>query len=403
MADAPPGPGTINLQASDALKSVDFPQRAKRLFSAETYSDFVRESLRLLAERPQTALLYDSTIDEPVAALMDTMRAAFSLSVSPRYVSVFADGNPYAVQALSQRFDVSPRQILTTTGATSGLTQLLKALLVRGDRVLVENPGFDLLIQTARDVGAVVETFERPAPSFAVDLEDLERKLATGPKAVILTNLHNPSGVLTSEAALRRIATAAARVGAYVIVDEVYAEFATEGAPPCAARLAENLISVSSLSKVFGLFALKFGWIIGSDTVIDRVRTAMPEGDLGVSKLAHAVAAHVLEEREVYELHWKRILASTRPVAERHVARMKAEGLLDGEIPPHGNMAFLRTPGFDDSLALARALLLDHDLLVAPGEYFGRPGFIRLGFGSEPAELDRRLARLHQGLKSLVR
>lgn len=154
---------------------------------------------------------------------------------------------------------------------------------------------------------------------------------------------------------------------------------------------------------MFGLFSLKFGWICASPDDIARIQARSPEGDVGVSKLAHAVAAQALEESELFDLHWKRLLAETRPVAERHLRAMNAAGLLAGDMPAFGSMAFPKVVGVDDTLALAKSLWVGADLLVAPGEYFGLPGHIRLGFGSEPAALDQALGRLHGALADMAR
>jgi aspartate/methionine/tyrosine aminotransferase len=379
------------------------PGRADRLFAASTYSDWVRETMRLRVEHPTTVALFESTIDEPLPALMEVIRHGFSLSVSPRYVSVFAGGNRFAIEALARRYGVGADQILTTTGATSALRLVLKGLVEDGDHVLIENPGFDLLASVANESRARVSPFTRRAPDFAVDLDDLARKIGPRTRAIVLTNLHNPSGALTSDADLRKVAALAAQVGARVIVDEVYADFARPTLARSAATLADNIIAISSLTKVFGLFSLKFGWICASPDDIARIQARSPEGDVGVSKLAHAVAAQALEESELFDLHWKRLLAETRPIAERHLRAMTADGLLAGGMPAFGSMAFPKVVGVDDTLSLAKSLWVGSDLLVAPGEYFGLPGHIRLGFGSEPAALDQGLGRLHGVLADMAR
>ena len=359
--------------------------------------------MRLRVEHPTTIALFESTIDEPLPALMEVIRHDFSLSISPRYVSVFASGNRFAIEALARRYGVGVDQILTTTGATSALGLVLKALVENDDdQVLIESPGFDLLARVARESRARVETFNRRAPDFAVDLDDLSRKIGPRTRAIVLTNLHNPSGALTSDADLLEISTLAAAVGAWVIVDEVYADFARPGLTRSAAVLAKNVIAVSSLTKVFGLFSLKFGWICAAPDDIARVQARSPEGDIGVSKLSHAVAARVLEESEVFDLHWKRLLTKTRPIAEHHLRAMNVDGLLAGDMPTFGSMAFPKVVGIDNTLMLAKTLWVRNDLLVAPGEYFGLPGHIRLGFGSEPAALDQALGALHRALADLA-
>jgi aspartate/methionine/tyrosine aminotransferase len=373
------------------------------LFDAPSYADWVRGAMRIKQAQPNVSILFESTIAEPTEALIDVVREAFSEEVTSRYVSVFADGNRYAIEAVARRYGLAADQILATTGATGALALVLKALVAEGDHVLVERPGFDLLARLASDAGARVEDVVRSGPRHAVDLDDLRRRLNPRTRAVLITNLHNPTGAWASPDEIAAIAAVAATVGAVLVVDEVYADFAAaEGAPP-AATLGANIITVSSLTKVFGLFALKFGWLAADAALVARLRRAAPDGDMGVSKLSHAVAAHVLESPAPFETHWRSVLDETRPVAAAHVTALVADGLLAGDFPAHGCMYFPQVPGVDDTRALARRLLEEFDVLVAPGEYFGAPGHIRIGFGADPAAIDEGMQRLRRGLEHLLR
>jgi len=357
--------------------------------------------MRIKAARPEVSILFDSTIAEPTADLVASVREAFSQQVTSRYVSVFADGNRYAIEAVAKRYGLATDQIVATTGATGALVMIFKALLADGDHVLVERPGFDFLSRLALDAGARVEAFDRHAPGYEVDLEDLRRRLTPRTRAVLITNLHNPSGVWLSPGQIAAIAEVAATVGAVLLVDEVYADFAAATGAPPAGTLGPNIVTVSSLTKVFGLFALKFGWLAGDADLVARLRASAPDGDMGVSKLSHAVAAHVLEAPGPFEAHWQSVLAATRPVVQRHVDALVADGLLAGDLPPYGCMYFPRVVGVGDTRALAQRLLAEFEVLVAPGEYFGAPGHVRIGFGADAAAIDRGLQRLRAGLTAL--
>ena len=379
----------------------DRPAQADLLFSAPTYAEWVRRGMALKASRPTTATLFESTIAEPAPELVEVIRHAFSLQTTSRYVSVFAGGNGFAIEAVARRYGAPRDTILTTTGATSALALVLKAVVGPGDHVLVESPGFDLLAGLARESGALVEGFKRRPPSFAVDLDDLQARIGPRTRAILLTNLHNPSGMLLDRADILAIAKLADAVGAVVVVDEVYADFARPTQADTAATVAPNVITVSSLTKVFGLFAVKFGWLCAAPPLLARIRAASPDGDIGISKLAHTVAALVLEEPEVFDLHWKRVLSATRPVAQQRLKAMIADGLLEGAMPAFGCMAFPKVVGVNDTLALARKLWVHYDLLVAPGEFFGLPGHIRLGFGADAGAVDENFKRLHLALSDL--
>ncbi|HEX7945807.1 MAG TPA: pyridoxal phosphate-dependent aminotransferase [Phenylobacterium sp.] len=373
------------------------------LFEAASYSDFVRGALRVKQARPSVAMLFESTISEPTAKLLEVIHEAFSADVSSRYVSVFADGNRYAIEAVSKRYGLAPDQIIATTGTTAALSMVFRALVAPGERVLVEQPGFDLIGRLAAEAGAVVDDLPRRAPDYGIDLADLADRLQPNTRCVVITNLHNPSGVRLAPEEIAAIAAVCARTGAVLVVDEVYADFAADAGAPPAASLAPNIISAASLTKVFGLFALKFGWLAAAPELTARIRQSAPDGDMGVSKLAHAVAAHVLESPEPFEAHWRRLLAANRPLLAGPLAALNAAGLLGGEIPPYGCMCFPRVVGVSDTRALARVLLRDFDVLVAPGEYFGLPGHIRIGFGAEANGIAVGLERLSAGLAKLAR
>lgn len=359
----------------------------------------MRGTLRAVEHHPNPAILYGSSISEPTDDLVEQVREAFSDNITSRYISVFSDGNRYVANAICARYRVKPEQIVTTTGVTSALSMIVKALAKPGDEVLIERPGFDLLTSIAREAGAKVAFMGRPAPEFKIDIGALARQLTSRTKLAIVTNLHNPSGTHLTPDEIQAIANILASVGAALVVDEVYADFARPVYSEPAATLAPNIISTNSLTKVFGLHALKCGWMIASPELLARIQNDSAEGDLGISKLSHAVAAHVLESASVFDKRWQKILAATRPVMNRHIAAMRADGLIEGELPEFGCMYFPKIRSADDTLALARTLWHRDGILVAPGEYFGAPGHVRIGFGGDEAELDRDLTRFHRALK----
>jgi aspartate/methionine/tyrosine aminotransferase len=371
---------------------------AADLFDARTYTDWARAAARLREGDAGPAILFDSTTSEPTAELARVARETFGEPVSDRFVSVFADGNPFARRALAARYGLPEDHFLMTTGATSALRLVMEALVTPGDEVLVERPGFDVLAQRAIAAGAKVRPFVRRAPDFRLDLAELRDALTPSTRAVLITNLHNPSGAWLSPHEI----TAAARIleaaGVVLVVDEVYVDYAAEAGAPPAARLGPNIVTLSSLTKVFGLFSLKFGWLAAQGELLARIRARAPDGDYGTSKLAHAVAAKVLEQPAPFEAHWRAGLDAARPMVSLFAERMRAAGVLEGEVPPYGCMYFPRIAGVDDTLDLARWLFREHDVLVAPGEYFGAPGHLRIGFGGDEEALARGLLRLETAL-----
>ncbi len=356
----------------------------------------MRSVLARVADEPTAALLFDSTIREPTDLLVQAVRKAFGGPVTDRYESVFSAGNRYVARAVAARHGVAPSQVLAATGATSAMAMASRAFVRPGDHVVVETPCFDLLPQLAQDAGARISHVARRPPAFGVDPDELAAALRPETRLIVLTQLHNPSGAALSEAELAALAQVARRAGVPILIDEVYADFI--GPRSSALRVAPDFIVAGSLTKVQGLFALRCGWLAAAPAHVARIEAANPQGDLGVSKLAHAVAALVLEDPEPFDAHWRGVLAQTRPIIARHAQAMGDDGSILGELPPHGCMFFPKVVGAEDTLALAEELWARHRLVVAAGEYFGLPGHIRIGFGGDAGELDTGLARLRAAL-----
>ena len=88
---------------------------------------------------------------------------------------------------------------------------------------------------------------------------------------ILITNLHNPSGALTDEDTLRRIGKSAERVGAKVVVNEAYLDALFDHRPQSAACLGDHFVITNSLTKAYGLSALRCGWILCEPGLADQM------------------------------------------------------------------------------------------------------------------------------------
>jgi aspartate/methionine/tyrosine aminotransferase len=113
------------------------------------------------------------------------------------------DGWPPLVEAIADRYGVSVDRVATAPGASGANFMALASLLRPGDEVLVEWPGYDPHAGAARFLGAKVNTFSRGwEERFALDPSHVEASLTPGTRAIVVTNLHNPSGAYATPEAL---------------------------------------------------------------------------------------------------------------------------------------------------------------------------------------------------------
>ncbi|RXZ65577.1 pyridoxal phosphate-dependent aminotransferase [Pelagerythrobacter rhizovicinus] len=366
-----------------------------------SYSQWVRDVIRKVrSERNLLISLFESSVPEPADLLHEVIREAFGETVTTRYASAFAGGNPYVIDQLAARYGVERERVLCTTGATGALSLLYRALLAPGERILAESPGFDIFDTVARSLNKPIDRFLRRGDGFTIDPDEVERAMTPQTRLILLSNLHNPSGMAIAPEVLAAIARMAEERGALVVVDEVYGEYAGDAFTPAASGNASPaLVSVSSLTKIWGLSTLRCGWIVAHPSVIEPVRALNREVEFGISNLAHAVAALVLEQRDRFERYREGMLQQARPIIESYHAHWLAEGLMAGRLPPHGCIAFPRAIGIDDTEHFSEWLADRCGVVVVPGEHFGAPGHIRIGFAHAPADVDYGLQALTDGLK----
>ena len=367
-----------------------------------SYAQWIRRTLRRVrAERTLLVSLFESSVPEPREMLRALVAEGFGQTITSRYASAFAGGNPFVVEQLMNRYRVDADRLLCTTGATGALSLIYRALLKPGDRVLIETPAFDLFDTIARSYGHGVDHFRRSGARFTIDPEEVAARIGPDTKLIVLSDLHNPSGMRTDPAVIAEIGRIAAARGVTVVVDEVYRDYADDAAAATpSVHLSPSIVTISSLTKIYGLSTLRCGWIVAAPEVMRTIRALNDEVEFGVSNLAHAVAAMVLERRNRFDAYSAGIVRRGRPVIEAYHAHWRANGLVDGELPDFGCIAFPRLIGIDDTDAFSDWIAARGAVVVAPGSYFGAPGHVRIGFGLEPTALEYGLQALTDGMKT---
>ncbi|MWC45659.1 Aspartate/methionine/tyrosine aminotransferase [Sphingomonas carotinifaciens] len=366
----------------------------------ETYAQWVRGVIGRKRSHARTIPLFDSSVPEPANLLQQTIEDGFRRPVTSRYTSAFNGGNPFVLELLATRYELPREQIICTTGATGALSLICRGLLSKADHVIVETPGFDLFSELARSAGAHVSYFRRAAEQgFAANVEAIAQQITPDTKLIMLSNLHNPSGATLSTEELNALVELAERHGILVAVDEVYSDYA---APLVSSKAAvgysPNFISINSLTKIFGLSTLRCGWLVAAPAVIEPLRDLSERQDFGISNLAHAVAALVLERAAQFRAVGDAILRPAREEMVRRFDTWRSRGLIAGELPEFGCICFPKLIGVRNTRAFSEALLAKSNVIVAPGEFFGEAGHVRLGFGRPLPELVAGLDALEEAL-----
>lgn len=364
-----------------------------------SFAHWVCDAIKLMRSgAPGKVGLFESSVPEPSTLLAETTSRAFRSGPPVSFTSVFMRSHPDVVLHLSNRYNVRSGNIRCTTGATTSVSLIYRALLSSNDTVLVEQPGFDIFANCARDAGLNASYFLREAPHFGVTIDQVLKALTPSTRMVVLSNLHNPSGVCLPNDVLADLADALRARNVFLLIDEVYRDYGGVQLQGLDVDEHANVIRIGSLTKTFGLNALRCGWMFASGDVQNRLSDYADRVDFSISKLAHCVAAEVLASGEAYDTWRDEIMDASLPVAENGLRNMVDKGLLEMQLPLSGCTCFPRVVGVKNTRALSRWLIARHGVVVVPGECFGMAGHIRIGFALDADLLGKGLDRLADGL-----
>jgi aspartate/methionine/tyrosine aminotransferase len=307
-------------------------------------------------------------------------------------------GYPPLLQAIAKRLGVETDSIVTATGTSLANHLAMAAIINEGDEILVEQPTYEPLLALARYLGANIRRFPRRfEDGFAILPGEVEKNMSSNTRLIVITNHHNPSGVLTSENTLREVGDLSQRVNARVLVDEVYLESMFDRRPPTALHLGPQFITTSSLTKAFGLSGLRCGWILAEPELVRKIWL--------LNDLFGVNAAHPAERLSVYAFD------QLPRIAAKAGARLKANRMLLNEfLDTRGDLETVRTDSGTimfprlregSSEGLCRLLREKYETSVVPGSYFEMQSHFRIGLGGSTEVLIEGLERLGKALDEL--
>lgn len=302
-------------------------------------------------------------------------------------------------RAIAHRYRVPVECVVSAAGTSMANYFALAACAEPGDEVLIEQPTYSLLLETSRYLGFEVRRFQRPAPAdYRIDLADLERQLSRNTKLIVLCNLHNPSGAITSESTLREIGRLAKTVGARVVVDEVYLEMLWQAEPRSAFHIDPDVfISTNSLTKAYGLSGIRCGWVLAAPEIVERIWHISDLHAAGNAHPAELLGVIAFEKLAKIAAMQKKRLDTNRDLLRKF---LESQPALEYFWPEHGTIVFPRVKN-GNGADLSERLRSQYDISVVPGEFFEDPERIRIGVGGNTDSMRESLEQLQKALREI--
>ncbi|HEX3421017.1 MAG TPA: aminotransferase class I/II-fold pyridoxal phosphate-dependent enzyme [Candidatus Udaeobacter sp.] len=294
-------------------------------------------------------------------------------------------------QAIAEHHVVDPDCVVESAGTSMANHLAMATIIEPGDEVLIEHPAYGPILDIAHYLGAKVKRFRRREENgWAIDPTEVRRSITPKTRLIVITNLHNPTSVLTPDSVLREIGDIASSIGALVLVDEVYLDAVYENTPRTSFHIGLEFVVTSSLTKVYGVSGLRCGWILAQPDLAWKMRrlndlysaTPVHPGELlGVAAFEHL---SLLRERA------RRIVDSDRKLLRDF---LKQQSNICAVSTEWGTTSFPRLLN-RNAVAFLKRLRSEFDTSAVPGRFFEMPDHFRIGMGVDSEMFAEGLNRM---------
>jgi len=321
-------------------------------------------------------------------------------------------GRLYLRQAIStylttlHQRSIGIERIAVTASGNSALMLASQLLLKPADRVVTVTPLWPNAVEIPKVVNAHVTCVSLQARDgrWTLPLEKLLQALTPGTRMLVINSPNNPTGWTIQRAEQEAILEHCRRHGIWILADDVYERLIFTEARSAPSFLAltdqqDRLIVINSFSKAWCMTGWRIGWMVVPPPLLPDLASLLEYNISCVSEFSQRAGTIAMQQGEPYVLKLRSELGQTKAMLSAAL-----HDLPRLEIPEaDGAMyLFLRVAGEEDSVRLAKHLIDEVGLGLAPGRAFGPEGegWLRWCYAAEWKKIEAGLERLSRFLSS---
>ncbi|MCF7805841.1 MAG: pyridoxal phosphate-dependent aminotransferase [Candidatus Marinimicrobia bacterium] len=340
---------------------------------------------------------------------MDAIMAAAShLNTGEvRYAPV--DGTPALKQAIIRYTEehygrhVSPDNVIASSGAKQAIMVAMQTILDPQDEIVYPAPYWVSYPEMAKLCGARGVAAAPEDGSFYPTIKDIEEKVGSNTKAVLINSPNNPSGAMYSEEFIADIVNFCEKNDLYLIMDDIYHRlvFDDKQFVNCyeyASDLTENskLILINGVSKQYAMTGFRIGWAIANKRIVETMANIQGNQTSGPSIVLQKAAIGALNGIQSGVENLRQDLENNRNIM---LDRLNAFNGVKVTKPDGTFYCFADFSAYEkDSFKLSNFLIDKVLVLAVPGAAFGVDGHLRLSFCGTVKSITDGLGRIKWAL-----
>jgi len=312
-------------------------------------------------------------------------------------------GIPALRQAVADRFqkygDITGDNIMITPSGSSALLEITMSVVNPGDDVLVPSPGFVIYGPHAQLAGGTYTEYKLTDGDFQPDIDDIQSKITSKTKMLVVTNPSNPTGGVLNEASYKALCDIAADKNITILSDEVYESFIYEGKHYSFMNQLDNAIVASGFSKMMAVTGWRMGFLCASKEMMEYLIKMQYHVCASPNMPAMYGILNALPTIDPYLENARKVYKARRDLICKRINDIPGMSIQ----PPKG--AFYAFPSFDLKMKSAdlAAELVKAGLICTPGSAFGKygEGHLRFSYAADESKIDAGMDILESTIKKL--
>lgn len=299
-----------------------------------------------------------------------------------------------------QSSKITANNVGVTNGAAEAIFCLIASWTSRNEDILIELPNYPSYRYIANTLDRKFNLYQlNYAEAFKPNLEQIKQQVTKNTKLICLTHPNNPTGSMISMEEYQELIDFVEDRKIYLVMDETYRDL-TYGEPlPPVSTLSEYGISISTMSKVFGVPGIRIGWMVTQNLdILSQLLKMREQTTICNSSINEAIASQLFDQRESY-------LPSIRSKVQENLTIVNEwienQDHLEMINPEGGVTCFPRLKSLKSSAPISDRLVQKYSTFVVPGYTFKMPEHFRIGFGGDSMELQRGLENLSKVLDEM--
>ena len=341
----------------------------------------------------------------PLDAILSTVGLLNTAEI--RYTP--ADGTPDMKKAIirytEEHYDrlVEPENVIASGGAKQAIMVALQAILNPQEEVIFPAPYWVSYPEMVKLCQAIPVSALPEDGTFYPRLQDIEEKVGSYTKAVIINSPSNPTGAMYSEEFIADIVEFCERRDLYLIMDDIYHRLIFDGRKPIncydyAKDMSENskLILINGVSKQFAMTGFRIGWAVASKKIIEVMTNIQSHQTSGPAVVLQKAAIGAINGIQSGVESLRVTLENNRNVM---VEQLHAFDGIKVTKPDGTFYCFADFSVYNkDSTALAEFLIDKVQVVTVPGVEFGLEGYLRLSYCGTIKDIQEGVERMKWAL-----